>query len=104
MFFAIMLTVAKLTVLVLAQSLGAGTPTTGLAEPGAARPAEPGSAAGKSSGMALNTTKSLLIPSGSSNGWCGNAEEHCGAGCQSGFGECGSRSSPEAGPASQSPI
>lgn len=25
-----------------------------------------------------------------SNGWCGNAAEHCGAGCQAGFGECDS--------------
>lgn len=64
MLFAIMLTVAELAALVLARSLGAGTPTTGLAEPGAAQPAELGSAAGKSSIMALNTTKPLLIPSG----------------------------------------
>ena len=49
MFFATMLTAAKLTVLALAQSLGAGTLTTGHAEPGAAQPAELGSAAGKSS-------------------------------------------------------
>jgi hypothetical protein len=31
----------------------------------------------------------------SSNGWCGNAEEHCGARCQAGFGDCGSSSSPD---------
>lgn len=49
MFFAIMLTVAALSVLVLARSLGVGSPTTGLAEPGAAQPAELGSAVGKSS-------------------------------------------------------
>ena len=27
-------------------------------------------------------------------GWCGNASEHCGVGCQAGFGDCGSGSSP----------
>jgi len=27
------------------------------------------------------------------NGWCGNASEHCGVGCQAGFGDCGSGSS-----------
>jgi len=30
----------------------------------------------------------------SSDGWCGNASEHCGVGCQAGFGDCGSGSSP----------
>lgn len=37
----------------------------------------------------------------SPNGWCGNSEQHCGAGCQAGFGECGVKSSPESGPAPQ---
>src|SRR4051812_12378299 len=26
----------------------------------------------------------------SRNGWCGSTSEHCGAGCQEGFGRCGS--------------
>ena len=69
MFFAIILTVTEPTVLVLARSLGAGTPTTGHAEPGAAQPAELGSAAGKSSDMAFRTTKLLLIPSGVQSQW-----------------------------------
>lgn len=69
MLFAIMLTAAKLTVPALAQLSGAGTPTTGHVEHGAAQPAELGSAAGKSSEMALNTTKPLLIPSGVQLQW-----------------------------------
>jgi hypothetical protein len=40
----------------------------------------------------------------SPNGWCGNAEQHCGAGCQANFGECGVESSPESGLAPQQSI